>query len=69
MSKEQLCESMKARIYQEGGCVEQFKRLWEIYYYLLYGLNQRAWEKIWELKEEHRWKIPSNVFHFLEKNN
>jgi hypothetical protein len=62
-----LAESMKNRIISEGGCIEKFKSLWEIYYYLFYGLNRRAWEKINQLNEENRWKIPADVYHALEK--
>lgn len=46
---------------------DRYRSLWEIYYYLSYGHYTRAWKKINGLSDEIRWKIPGDVYHFLEK--
>jgi len=39
--------------------------LWEIYYYLSYGLYTSAWNKIKGLSHDLRWKLPGDVYHYL----
>jgi len=41
-------------------------RLCEIYYSLRYGLYGYAWQKINDLRDDLRWKIPSDVYHALK---
>jgi hypothetical protein len=45
---------------------KRWDRLWEIYYYLRYGLYGNAWIKINDLRDDLRWKIPSYVYHTLK---
>lgn len=46
---------------------KQYKRFWEVYYYVYYGLYSYAWKGINEICEEYRWRIPGSVYHFLER--
>lgn len=67
--RQDLVASMKSRIENEEQKVEdkdKLKPLWEIYFYLFYGLYTSAWKKINKLTEENRWRIPGDVYHFLE---
>ena len=63
-----LIESM-AKCVRETECHFPFKRwnrLVEIYYYLRYGLVGHAWIKINDLRDDLRWRIPSDVYHILK---
>lgn len=53
-------------IYNGSNKENDFRRLWQIYFYLFYGLYTRAWKEINLLKDEQRWKIPGDVYHFLK---
>lgn len=66
---QELINSLKSRLLQEEKREKgegNFKSLWEIYYYLFYGLYSAAWKAINNLKEEDRWLIPADVYHGLE---
>jgi hypothetical protein len=45
---------------------DRWFRLCEIYYYLRYGLIGHAWIKINDLRDDLRWRIPSDVYHTLK---
>ena len=63
-----LIESM-GRCVRETEChfkYSRWNRVVEIYYYLRYGLLGLAWIKINDLRDDLRWKIPSDVYHTLK---
>lgn len=63
-----LIESM-GKCVRETECHFSFKRwnrLVEIYYFLRYGLYGHAWIKINDLRDDLRWKIPSDVYNTLK---
>jgi len=63
-----LIESM-AKCIRDTEChfkYSRWNRLVEIYYYLRYGLLGLAWIKINDLRDDLRWRIPSDVYHTLK---
>jgi hypothetical protein len=63
-----LIESM-GKCIRENEChfpVKRWNRLVEIYYYLRHGLVGNAWIKINNLRDDLRWRIPSDVYHTLK---
>lgn len=63
-----LIESMGKCVRETEGLFSQKRwfRLGEIYYYLRYGLYGNAWIAINNLRDDLRWKIPSDVYHSLK---
>lgn len=63
-----LIESMAKCMRETEGHFSQKRwfRICEIYYYLRYGLLGHAWIKINDLRDDLRWKIPSDVYHTLK---
>jgi hypothetical protein len=59
-----LIESMGKCVRETEGHFKysRWNRLVEIYYYLRYGLVGYAWIKINDLRDDLRWRIPSNVY-------
>jgi hypothetical protein len=45
---------------------KRWMRLCEIYYALRYGLYGYAWQKINDLRDDLRWKIPLDVYETLK---
>jgi hypothetical protein len=63
-----LIESM-GKCMRETECHFSHKRwfrICEIYYFLRYGLYGHAWIKINDLRDDLRWRIPSDVYHTLK---
>lgn len=63
-----LIESMGKCVRETEGHFKysRWNRLVEIYYYLRYGLVGYAWIKINDLRDDLRWRIPSNVYNTLK---
>jgi len=63
-----LIESMGRCVRETEGHFPQKRwyRLGEIYYYLRYGMYGNAWKAINNLRDDLRWRIPSDVYHTLK---
>ena len=63
-----LIESMAKCVKETEGNFKysRWNRLVEIYYFLRYGLIGHAWIKINDLRDDLRWKIPSDVYNTLK---
>lgn len=72
--RQDILDSLKTRLeneqkYWDPKPEKEYNSLWEIYYYIVCGLYSRAWQQISKLNEANRWKIPANVYHFLDGFN